>query len=237
MNKSDSVPAIWVVIANGGVGSRFGSTGPKQYALAAGKTIFEWSLGQFTQRADLKGIVIASHVNDPYLAEQSGLDDSRIVLVDGGSTRAHSVLNALKALQGRAAQNEWVLVHDVARPLVAQSDIDALIASCITYQEGGILASPVPDTLKRVDSDRRISATVIRECIWSAQTPQCFQFGVLLKAIEDAQSTGIKITDESSAMEIQGYPVRVVEGSRDNIKVTFPEDLAFVTWVLEGRVQ
>lgn len=237
VNNSDSTPSIWVVIANGGVGSRFGKKGPKQYSQVAGKSLFEWTLEQFTQRDNIKGIVISSHANDPFLINQNGLSDSRISLVTGGLSRSESVLNGLRALQVHAAPSDWVLVHDIARPLVRQSDIDALIASCIAHQEGAILASPVPDTLKRANKSLYVAETVSRDFMWGAQTPQCFQIGLLVSAIEKGLRSGLAITDEASAMESQGYPVRIVEGARDNIKVTFPEDLAFAEHVLAGRLK
>ena len=234
-SEHNNTAPFWVVIANGGIGSRFGSSHAKQYSGVAGKTLFEWTLAQFLARSDIAGIVIPSHPQDPHVSTQLGVSDPRVALVDGGVDRAHSVLNGLVAVADQAEVNDWVLVHDVARPLLLQTDIDQLLQYVRSHDHGAILASPIADTIKRVNHDNSIEATVSRTQLWGAQTPQCFRLGELLVALKNAIDNGENITDEASAMEIAGHTVGIVPGSRRNIKVTYPEDLVFAASQLRGN--
>jgi 2-C-methyl-D-erythritol 4-phosphate cytidylyltransferase len=154
------------------------------------------------------------------------------VLPCGGHTRASSVIQGLQALRGLgAADQDWVLVHDAARCLVQAQQIDALLDACLDDPVGGLLAVPLADTLK-VAQDGRAVSTVARSDKWQAQTPQMFRLGPLLQAL---QAAGDAVTDEASAMELQGLHPRLVAASGHNFKVTYPEDFALAQAVLEAR--
>lgn len=158
------------------------------------------------------------------------------VLPVGGDTRAHSVFNGLCALRASGASDEdWVLVHDAARCLVTPDEVNALIDACLNDPVGGLLALPLPDTLK-VESDGRVAATLDRSDKWLAQTPQMFRLGTLHAALAARERDGFAgITDEASAIELAGLQPRLVKGSARNFKVTYPEDFALAEAVLRSR--
>lgn len=237
MIKKTIAVNIWVVIANGGVGNRFGGSNAKQYSKVAGKTLFEWTLSKFLERNDISGVFIPCHAQDFHIKSQQGVSDSKVQIVNGGLDRAHSVLNGLLSAQACADKNDWVLVHDVARPMVLTADIDQLLQYVRNHDHGAILASPIADTIKCVGVQNIIESTVPREQMWGAQTPQCFRLGELVTALQQAIEGGENITDEASAMEVAGHRVGIVQGSRSNIKVTYPEDLAFAESQLRGNNQ
>jgi 2-C-methyl-D-erythritol 4-phosphate cytidylyltransferase len=149
----------------------------------------------------------------------------------GGDSRAASVAAGLAALP--AAADDWVLVHDAARPCLPRADLDALLARVERGGVGGLLARPVTDTLKRGSADAHVLATVDRRDLWQAQTPQMFRLGELRDALDAALDSGAEITDEASAMELAGFPVVLVSGSVANLKVTYPADLALAAFWLE----
>ena len=153
----------------------------------------------------------------------------------GGETRAHTVLNGLKALAARAHENDWVLVHDAVRPCVRLSDIDALVSAVESGKDGGLLALPVADTVKRADKGNRVAETVSREGLWRALTPQMFRIGDLRKALEQALVRGTEITDEAAAIEAAGGHPKLVAGHADNIKITLPGDLALAELFLKQQ--
>jgi len=151
--------------------------------------------------------------------------------VEGGRERCDSVLNGLQALSPWAQENDWVLVHDAARPCVTTEAIQTLITSVGGHEVGGILAVPVSDTLKRADG-KVISATLDRRSLWQAHTPQMFRYSLLKESLERALANNFSVTDEASALEFSGYQTLLVEDRRDNIKVTRPEDLAMAEAIL-----
>jgi len=198
---------------------------PKQYLKLLDKTVIEHTLGRLAGHQGIAGIVIAVAEHD---SQWSGINhdyDVPIHTVIGGRERHHSVLNGLRALSDFCEPNDWVLVHDAARPCVRREDIDKLITTLIDHPVGGILGVPVADTMKRVDNDNIIAATVNRAGLWHAQTPQMFRLGQLIDAIKDAMDIKMPITDEASAMEIKGFSPMLVEGHKDNIKITGHQDL------------
>ncbi|MNU70780.1 2-C-methyl-D-erythritol 4-phosphate cytidylyltransferase [compost metagenome] len=172
-------------------------------------------------------MALAPH--DEWFEQLAVAADPRILRVEGGSERAYSVLNALHVVEGK-----WVLVHDAARPCLTQGDLDALIASAMAC-DGAILGSRVRDTMKRTDGAGNIVATVEREQLWHALTPQMFPTGTLKRALEEGLALGALITDEASAMERAGFTVKMVEGRADNIKVTRPEDLSLAELFLQQQ--
>ncbi len=215
----------WVVIPAAGVGTRFGADIPKQYISINNKTILEHTVGCFIERPDIAGIVIAISADDSYWPELELASDSRITTAPGGEERFHSVSNALQVLAGLADSNDWVLVHDAARPCLQQSAIDRLIAELAEHDVGGILGVPCRDTMKRVNADGGIVQTVEREQLWHAQTPQMFRLQTLSLALDKVIEQKLQVTDESMAIEMMGLQPKIVEGHHENIKVTHKDDL------------
>ena len=176
--------------------------------------------------------VVVSPDDDGFLSACPGYGaGTEVLLKDGGATRAASVLNGLKAMLAVASPGDWVLVHDAARCLITPEQIMSLVAACSQDAVGGLLAQPLPDTLKQA-SDGRVSATIDRSDKWLAQTPQMFRIGALIDALERA---GDAVTDEASAMEALGHRPLLVPGSAQNFKVTYPEDFALAEAVLASR--
>jgi 2-C-methyl-D-erythritol 4-phosphate cytidylyltransferase len=221
---------IAAIVPAAGVGSRMQHNAPKQYIQLAGKTILEHTLAKLSQLPQLNTIVVAVSDSDPYF-EALSFTDTRIVRARGGKERADSVLNSLLFLAPNPPV--WVLVHDAARPLVNITDIERLINECISVDEGGILASKVKDTIKR--GDTHIDQTVPRDDLWQALTPQLFKYDELKSALQSALSSGATITDEASAIEWAGKPVKLVAGRSDNIKITTPEDLDLAGFLLHKQ--
>ncbi|PKG64978.1 MULTISPECIES: 2-C-methyl-D-erythritol 4-phosphate cytidylyltransferase [Pseudoalteromonas] len=221
---------IAAIVPAAGVGSRMQHNAPKQYIQLAGKTILEHTLAKLSQLSQLRTIVVALSDSDPYFDELPTLD-KRIVRASGGKERADSVLNSLLFLAPNPPA--WVLVHDAARPLVNISDIERLIDECIRADEGGILASKVKDTIKR--GHTHALQTVPRDDLWQALTPQFFKYDELKNALQNALANGATITDEASAIEWAGKPVKLVAGRSDNIKITTPEDLDLAGFLLHKQ--
>ncbi|WP_369987779.1 2-C-methyl-D-erythritol 4-phosphate cytidylyltransferase [Pseudomonas xanthosomatis] len=223
------LPAFWAVIPAAGVGARMAADRPKQYLMLGGQTILEHSLDCFLGHPALKGVVVSIADEDPYWPGLRCARDARIQRAAGGRERADSVLNALLLLHAQgAADDDWVLVHDAARPNLARSDLDRLLAELADDPVGGLLAVPARDTLKRAGADGRVSATIDRSTVWQAYTPQMFRLGMLHRALAECLVSDVAVTDESSAIEWAGHAPRLVEGRSDNIKVTRPEDLEWL---------
>lgn len=223
-----------LVIPAAGIGSRFGSGVPKQYALINGQPLIHHAITA-AGCGNCLSITIALHVEDSYWQPPAGAS-APLHTVVGGKERADSVYQALLALQERSvADDEIVLVHDAARPFVPVSDIHALLAAVESGTEasGAILAAPVADTIKLVEEGNRISHTVDRSNLWRALTPQAFRLKALMSALEQCQRENAIVTDEASAIEAVGDSVAVVKGSAANIKVTLPEDLQSVASYME----
>ena len=229
MNVSD-LPFFWAVIPAAGIGSRMRADRPKQYLPLGGRSILEHTLDCFLGHPHLKGLAVSLAADDPYWPQLPCAGDERILRAAGGSERADSVFNALQLLAEQGADAaDWVLVHDAARPNLARADLDRLLAGLADDPVGGLLAVPARDTLKRADADGRVRQTVDRSVIWQAYTPQMFRLGALRQALGDALQAGVAITDESSAMEWAGQAPRLIEGRADNLKITRPEDLEWLT--------
>ncbi|GAA3541109.1 2-C-methyl-D-erythritol 4-phosphate cytidylyltransferase [Zobellella aerophila] len=215
------------VVPAAGVGRRMAAPLPKQYLALAGKTVLEHTLSRLLAHRAIERIIVAIGPEDDTFSRLPLAADPRISWVHGGAERADSVLNALQRVS-----SDFVLVHDAARPCLAQADLDALLASG-TQADGAILASRVRDTMKRGDGWGSIAHTVSRDDLWHALTPQCFPTVPLRQALVQALNTGVEITDEASAMELAGFRPRLVEGRADNIKITRPEDLALAAFFLQ----
>ncbi|WP_339907843.1 2-C-methyl-D-erythritol 4-phosphate cytidylyltransferase, partial [Pseudomonas guineae] len=227
---------FWALIPAAGIGSRMRADRPKQYLQLANKTIIEHTLACFTGHPQIRGVVVSLAVDDPYWPSLPCANNPRIQRADGGAERADSVLNGLLRLSELGAEDQdWVLVHDAARPNLARSDLDLLLVELAADSVGGLLAVPARDTLKRAGADGRVQATVDRATIWQAFTPQMFRVGPLQRALADAMIAGVAVTDEASAMEWAGQAPRLIEGRADNIKVTRPEDLQNLSLLWQRR--
>lgn len=224
-------PRFWALLPCAGVGARAGSVGPKQYQHLAGRPLVLHTLAAFAAVAKISNSVVVVAADDDFFTTQPA-----ICLIGrcGGATRAASVLNGLAfLLQHGAARSDWVLVHDAARCLITPGQIEALIEACAADEVGGLLAHPLADTLKS-ESGGRVAATLERSDKWLAQTPQMFRIGRLMQALAQA---GSAVTDESSAMEAIGLRPKLVPGSAQNFKVTYPEDFALAEAVLTARLK
>lgn len=228
---------LWGVVPAAGIGQRMGAACPKQYLPLAGATVIEHSVQALLDHPRIERVVVALQANDERAARLPLLSNPRVLRAQGGAERCDSVLSALSALQKFAYDEDWVLVHDAARPCVSAADIVALVARTLESGQGAVLAQPVLDTLKQVDVEGRVTTTVDRQQFWRAQTPQMFRFAELRSALQRALAQGQVITDEASAMEWAGYPVQVVEGSASNIKITRPGDLELAAYYLQQIAQ
>jgi len=224
---------IWAVVPAAGVGKRMNADRPKQYLELAGSTVIEHTLHRLLQANVFQAVAVAISVEDPYWPELAVSKHARIITAPGGKERADSVLSALQAIKTQAADHDWVLVHDAARPCITSADIKLLINTLQDDEVGGILALSSHDTLKNVDK-HNILGTLDRSHIWRALTPQMFKYGQLKSALEQAQGNPA-ITDEASALELQGLQPKIVEGRPDNIKITRPEDLALAQFYMDQQ--
>ena len=219
---------IWFVIAAAGASSRFGGPVPKPYLRVAGRSLIEHSLRALSRLPGVAGGVVVTAPGDRRWPRLPKSVRKGVMTTCGGPTRAMSVLNGLNALI-TAAPEDWVLVHDAARPCPPRDCLDALLAECRRDPVGGLLAVPLTDTLKQADEEGRCTRTLPREKLWRAQTPQMFRHGRLTRALTQALGEGFDATDEAAAIEGLGLRPRLVEGSPLNVKVTHPGDLALVS--------
>lgn len=228
-------PHFWAVIPAAGVGRRMGAGKPKQYLRLLNRTILEHSLIPFCEHPLIKGIAVVVAEDDDDWQTLAVSGHARIMRAPGGEERCHSVLNGLERLAEFADTDDWVLVHDAARPCVTVADIDLLIAGVREHPVGGILALPVRDTVKQAGEDHEIRATLNRERLWRALTPQMFRLGLLKECVAAAAGDDLLVTDEAQALENKGYTPRIVPGGSHNIKVAKAEDLALAEFYLKNQ--
>jgi 2-C-methyl-D-erythritol 4-phosphate cytidylyltransferase len=228
--ESNPNPRFFALVPCAGTGTRAGKSGPKQYERIAGHPMVWHTLAAFAAVRRIARVLVVVAPGDGFFERNR---TSALVVPCGGATRAASVRNGLYEL-GRvgAVAHDWVLVHDAARCLVTPELIDKLIDACAGDAVGGLLAHKLSDTLKREEGGR-VAATLARDDKWLAQTPQMFRIGALMEALQQA---GDKVTDESSAMEAMGLKPKLVPGSAQNFKVTYPEDFALAEAVLNARL-
>lgn len=225
----------WAVLPAAGVGRRMGADIPKQYLELSGRRVIDHTIERMLRHPRIEGLCVAISEADVWWADSEYAAHPGVVVAPGGAARADSVLNALHALAVRAAPDDWVLVHDAARPCVHPEDISRLIDAVEQAGAvGGLLGMPVRDTMKRADSAGQVGHTVDRDGLWHAFTPQMFRLGALRQALGDALVAGVAVTDEASAMEWAGGRPLLVEGRPDNIKITRPGDLDLAAYYL-GR--
>lgn len=231
-------PQLWALVPCAGIGQRAGGIGPKQYQAIAGQPMIEHTLNALQQVQALAGIVVVTAPGD---ATTPGQRWGKVVVrAVGGASRADTVRNGLQALLVMGAgANDWVLVHDAARCLVQAHDIERLVQACRPDAVGGILATPLVDTLKQevhATVPARVASTVARSGKWLAQTPQMFRIATLIEALQVAASRGDHgITDEASAMELIDQHPLLVEGASLNIKVTYPHDFELAEAIFQYR--
>lgn len=202
---------------------------PKQYLPLRGRPVILHTLERLATHPRVAGVLVGISAEDEYwptLAPHLTRLPKMISTYEGGAERADTVLNGLKALAARAGEGDWVLVHDAARPCFRRADVDRLIAEVLGYPDGGLLAVPVSDTVKRTDAAGAVIETVSRTNLWRAVTPQLFPRLRLESALEEAAADGMAVTDEAAAVEHVGGRPRIVAGQADNIKITLAEDLA-----------
>ena len=237
----------WLVMPAAGVGRRFGHTIPKQYAPLQGRTVIEWALAPFLADPQCAGASISLASDDPYwgevaarLAEFPGRT-AEIIVAAGGAERSQSVRKGLEALATRATADDWVLVHDAARPCLSAHDLRQLLERLGSHRVGGILATPAADTLKRASVEAgkvpgpEIDQTIDRAGLWRALTPQMFRYGLLSNALDRALAAGRLPTDEAQALEWTGEHPVLVQGSAANIKITSADDLVLAAALLNAR--
>lgn len=209
-----------------------GGTLPKQYLPLLGRPLIAHTLSALVSHPRIDRVVLVLSPDDAHWVSLAFDSDKLTVLHCGGETRAQSVTNGLQSLADALKPDDWVLVHDAARPCLRQEHLDKLFSMLADDPVGGILAMPVADTLKRADAEQRIAETVPRESLWQAQTPQMFRYALLLNALQKA---GDQVTDEASAIEKIGLKPKLVEGDVSNLKVTYPRDLELATLILQQQ--
>jgi 2-C-methyl-D-erythritol 4-phosphate cytidylyltransferase len=222
----------WAVVPAAGVGRRMKADRPKQYLSLTDGWVIDHTLNTLLSHPAIEGVVLALSAYDPYWPQSRFATDTRIKTVEGGKERVYSVYNALKYLTQHLHAQDWVLVHDAARPCLRHDDLDQLIEAAHASSQGALLALPVHDTIKQADSASQCWQTLDRNRIWRALTPQMFQLEPLLTAIDAALSRNLTITDEASAIEAQGGRPRLVAGHEDNLKITRPADLPLAAFFL-----
>lgn len=250
----------WVVVPAAGRGLRLGGEIPKQYLTLNGRPLIQHTLERVAAHRRVSGLMIALAAGDAHWPGWSELEGKPVRTCIGGGERADSVLAGLRALPSNVHAEDWVLVHDAARPCLRREDLDRLLERGAMHAVGAILAAPVRDTLKRADSSGAVhgascesrtvpaaggaggrssvvstavvACTEPREQLWRAFTPQMFRRGALERALDAARRAGVVVTDEAMAMERLGCAPLLVEGAEDNIKVTTPADLALAEFLL-----
>ena len=223
----------YALVPAAGSGARFGAEVPKQYLPLAGRPVIYRTLAALLACPHIEKVWVVLSPGDEWWGsfDWHALGERIVPLFCGGATRAASVGNGLAAIAGEVGTNDWVLVHDAARPCVTPAALDALCRDLADDPVGGLLAMPVADTLKRADAAQGVVATVARDGLWQAQTPQMFRYGLLCRALAGQAA----VTDEASAVEAAGYQPRLVRSDMTNLKVTFPADLALAALILQGR--
>jgi 2-C-methyl-D-erythritol 4-phosphate cytidylyltransferase len=229
-------PRLYAVVPAAGGGVRFGGGRPKQYADLAGRPLVAWTLDRLTAALPLAGVLVAIAPDDELYRSLIGTRSGVETLRCGGATRAATVAGALAILASRCADDDWVLVHDAARPCVPASALQRLVGEVGEDATGGLLAVPLADTLKREDAGTpsRVLRTESRAGLWQAQTPQMFRLGVLAEAVA---RSGKGASDEAAAIEATGLSPKLVACSAENFKVTFAADFATAAALLQARAR
>lgn len=227
------MPNFFAIVPAAGSGARFGAATPKQYLPVLGKPLLYHTLAALCSAPSLARVTVVLSPGDEFWPDfdWSILGGKLDTVFRGGATRAESVSAGLAALATAATDEDWVLVHDAARPCLSVGQIEGMIAELADDPVGGLLAVPVADTVKRADAGQRVAETVPRDGLWQAQTPQMFRYGLLTRALAQFPA----VTDEAGAVEASGKQPRLVRSDAANLKVTYPADLALAEIILRGR--
>jgi len=220
-----------VIIPAAGNGSRMGADTPKQYLSLNGKPLIQHVVNVFDQAVKIDSINVILSLDDAHWHGTNTVSSKLRVHYCGGSTRAETVLNGLNAISSQVEADDWVLVHDAARPGLSNRLLSQLLSTLEKDSVGGLLALPLADTLKRADKEQRVSITVPRNDLWQAQTPQMFRYATLKQALAEFKGTP---TDEAEAIEALGLKPKLVTGELRNLKVTYPQDLAVLSALLNS---
>ncbi|MDR1276724.1 MAG: 2-C-methyl-D-erythritol 4-phosphate cytidylyltransferase [Candidatus Accumulibacter sp.] len=222
----------YALLPAAGSGARFGAETPKQYLELAGYPMIRHAIEALCacDRIDAVYVVLSPDDARWSSCDWSAFEPKLRAVFCGGATRAESVLNGLRAIEGVPGKEDWILVHDAARPCLTRSMLDALIDALDNDPVGGLLAVPVADTLKHADAEGRVAATRPRDGLWQAQTPQMFRYGLLREVLRNSRAT-----DEAGAVEAAGMRPRLVRSETSNFKVTFPEDLRLAEALIQAR--
>ncbi len=217
----------WAVIPAAGVGKRMQADRPKQYLPLLNKTVIEHTLDRLLSLDEISGAVLSISDADEYWEDLNYSSTKPVLIAEGGKERSDSVLNALLLLQQNNIHSKtiYALVHDAARPCVRVKDVQTLIHETYQNDNGGLLALPVRDTMKRSDENAKILKTTERDNLWHALTPQMFKLNLLIEALQQAAKNNLKVTDDASAMELAHYQPKLIAGHEDNIKITRAFDL------------
>ena len=227
------MPRYYAIVPAAGSGSRFAAERPKQYLPMLGRPLIYHTLAALCAAPMIDRVWVVLSPEDRWWGQYdwSELGPKLETVACGGATRAASVTNGLQAAAMAAADDDWILVHDAARPCLSQDMLHQLVDELRDDPVGGLLAVPVADTLKRADGEQRVAATEPRDGLWQAQTPQMFRYRLLC----DALAACAAVTDEASAVEALGLKPKLVKGEATNLKVTYPADLGVAEWILRGR--
>ncbi len=226
----------WLVMPAAGTGRRFGTDVPKQYAPLEGRTVIDWALAPFLADRRCTQAIVVLGQDDGSWQPPAG-----VLTTPGGAQRSQSVRAGLAAIEDRAGQNDWVLVHDAARPCLDRADLDRLLLGVTEHPVGGLLGVRYADTLKRADESRgealpaQVLKTEERRGLWRALTPQMFRFAALGAALDAAHAAGRFPSDEAQALEWAGASALLIEGAASNLKVTTTADLTLAAAVLRAR--
>ncbi len=217
---------VWAIIPAAGTGQRMQSEIPKQYLSFQDKTVIEHCLDRLLAHPEIDGVVVVLRDDDQHWDAIAYAAEKPLFTTTGGRHRHDSVYSGLTTLQYRFGNDAIALVHDAVRPLVSHRDLSNVIEAARQHTAGAILATPVTDTLKRQGNDMEISATLSRDGLWRALTPQVFHLQPLLNALKQAIDKNLSITDDAEAVELMGHAPRLVAGEADNFKITSPGDLS-----------
>lgn len=225
----------FAILPAAGSGNRMGGDIPKQYLPLNGRPVIEHTLSTLLSLNCLQKIIVVIDRHDQHWQKIAFADHPKVALAYGGRERYHSVQNGLQALADFAAADDWVLVHDAARPCLKLSDVENLINTLRDHPVGGLLGTRVRDTIKQCNEQGAVQHTPDRKQFWHALTPQMFRYQLLQQALSSAIDRGLSITDDASAIELAGHTPVMVEACSSNIKITRAEDLPlaemFIGWV------
>jgi 2-C-methyl-D-erythritol 4-phosphate cytidylyltransferase len=226
---------VWAIVPAAGIGRRMRAKVPKQYLNVNGRPIIETSLGRIGALSYVSKVLVMLNPEDTIWPSLNLIKNEKFICQPGGENRYRSVLNGLRYLQYLASDDDWVLVHDAARPCVRMKDIHHLMDAIRNHPVGGVLGAEVDNTLKLTDAKGEIIQTLERANTWNAFTPQVFRYRLLLNALEAVDKSSKTVTDEATAVERLGFRPLMVAGNRDNIKVTQPLDLSLATQILSSQ--